>query len=215
MVVGYSTLRYLLPLPRLDPRYLYAYGALSGLLNLVHSSMVVYRNKAHGCHWTTATFRRDGRSVHAIVRLSRPLRVSPGQYVQLWVPRVQLLSSHPFAVLSSSTAIRADTLEFLIEPRKGFTRRLWRKLDTDGVEVKPGSSVWVCSKNSDSECTHWAMYTGPHGQTVDCHGYSTVFLVASGFGIVPILTYLNGLARRNPLSCTRRIRLVWVQHGLG
>jgi len=215
MVIGYNTLRYLLPLPGLDPRYLYAYGALSGLLNLVHSSMVVYRNKAHGCHWTTATFRRDGRSVHAIVRLSRPLRVSPGQYVQLWVPRVQLLSSHPFAVLSSSTAIRADTLEFLIEPRKGFTRRLWRKLDTDGVEAKPGRSVWVRSTNSDTECTHWATFTGPHGQTVDCHGYSTVFLVASGFGIVPILTYLNGLTRRNPLSCTRRIRLVWVQHGLG
>ncbi|KAK5311991.1 hypothetical protein LTR93_011504 [Exophiala xenobiotica] len=85
------------------------------------------------------------------VDLRKPLKVEPGQYINLWTPSIGLGSfwqSHPFTVASWSTEPQ-KCLDILIQPRRGITRDLLHI-------VRPGGPF---------ECK-WAMFSGPHGKTV-------------------------------------------------
>ena len=63
------------------------------------------------------------------VRLTLPryLKVSAGQYIGLWIPRISFwswLQIYPFMVISW-TEDNTDSLDLLVEPRGGFTKKLY------------------------------------------------------------------------------------------
>lgn len=93
------------------------------LLQLAH---LVYHNKAMGAGLSRAYITCDGDTVKVRLRLSRRIKVDPGQYIGLWIPALGFrssLQSHPFVVTSWSQG-QQQYLDLLIEPRKGWTRTL-------------------------------------------------------------------------------------------
>ncbi len=136
------------------------------------------------------------------LHLCKPLKIEPGQYLNLWMPSVSMgafLQSHPFMVTSWSIEPQTS-LDFLIQPRRGITRDLLR-LTRLGAPIK----------------SKWVVFSGPHGHTVPVGQYETVVMVADGVGIASQLPYLKKLihgyhARR---MVTRRIHLIWQISDIG
>ena len=86
------------------------------------------------------------------------------------------------------------TVQLLIEPRDGFTRRLLR-----------------LAKENQLGSQHLVLYSGPYGLHASMERYGSVLMVASGFGIAAQLSHikelLDGYEACNVI--TRRIHLVW------
>ena len=88
---------------------------------------VVYRNFSlhRGC--SRALIARQNGAVRVTLFPSRSWKVKAGQHINVWIPSVSLwsfLQSHPFIVASWSEGGK-PSLDFLIEPRDGFTRKLF------------------------------------------------------------------------------------------
>lgn len=61
------------------------------------------------------------------------------------------------------------------------------------------------------------LFTGPHGRYIDVHNFSVVVLIASDWGVVAHVPYLQALIRAYN-DCTtkaRRIHLIWQLDALG
>ncbi|KAI9715685.1 MAG: hypothetical protein M1812_005837 [Candelaria pacifica] len=137
---------------------------------------------------------------HGVVKirisLQRPLKVKAGQYINLWIPSVSFWSfmqSHPFVVISWADG-PWNTLDLLVEPRKGLTRELLHH-----------------AKNDNIARSRLVLFSGPHGASVEMRDYKTVVMIASGFGIAAHLPYLRRLIHGYN-SCeirVHRIHLVW------
>jgi NAD(P)H-flavin reductase len=129
------------------------------------------------------------------------LKIEAGQYICLWLPISSpgfwnfwgIFQSHPFVIISWSER-EQSSLELLIEPRGGMTRKLLN-----------------CSEDHKGGLNCLALFTGPHGISVPVEEYETVVLVASGFGIAAQLPYLKRLIHGYNAckSLTRRIHMVW------
>ncbi|KAG7402688.1 Ferric/cupric reductase transmembrane component B [Fusarium oxysporum f. sp. rapae] len=125
--------------------------------------------------------------------LRKPLRIRPGQYVDLWTPSSigSIFQSHPMTVASWSS----DPQELLIlyaQVQEGFTRKLLQQ-----VEYGDTTSI--------------AMFTGPHGVTLPLDSYDQVLLIATDLGVVALLPYMQYLAYKSHFieSRTKRVHLVW------
>ena len=137
----------------------------------------------------------DAGAIRMQLRLSRPLVIDAGQYINLWVPAVSFwsfLQTHPFTVISWE-ANEQDTLELLIEPRRGLTRELL-SCTKKGYTINPV-----------------VIFSGPHGVTVPMGEYENVLMVASGFGIAAFVPYLKKLlyGYNTRAVRARRVHLVW------
>jgi NAD(P)H-flavin reductase len=100
-------------------------------------------------------------------------------------------------MVTSWTDGKQDSLEFFIQPRKGFTRKLLIHAESSASRL-----VW---------------FSGPHGKTASLNDYENVFMIADGFGIVAHLPYLTQLIKGYNARkvCTRRIHLVWQIEDIG
>lgn len=128
-------------------------------------------------------------------RIPWPLKVEAGQYINLWIPLVSFwyfLQTHRFTVVSWA-ATAQDTLDLLIEPRRGLTCEL---LD----HAKQGYTI-----------NPIVMFSGPHRIDLAMDKYESVLMVASGFGIATLLLYLKKLIHdyNTCVSRARRIHVVW------
>jgi NAD(P)H-flavin reductase len=138
------------------------------------------------------------------ILLQEPLEVKPPQHINIWIPSLgvrYLLQSHPF-VVTSWTGKKQTSLELLIEPRHGWTKRLQSKAVT---------------KTGHSGGLGRVLFTGPHGISVPVDEYEYVFMVASGYGIIPHLPLLERLiqgALAHEVRA-RRICLVWELEDIG
>lgn len=134
------------------------------------------------------------------LHLGKPLKIEPGQYLNLWMPSVSLgacLQSHPFVVTSWS-AEPQTSLDMLIQPRRGLTRDL----------------LLLAHQNASNR---WAVVGGPYGQTIPAGKYATVVMVADGIGIAAQLPYLQKLIHGYHARqvFTRRIHLIWQVNDIG
>jgi hypothetical protein len=136
--------------------------------------------------------------------LEKPLEIEPPQHINIWIPSLgvrYLLQSHPF-VVTSWIGKKPTSLELLIEPRHGLTRRL-QSLAVPKIGYTGGLGR--------------VLFTGPHGISVPVDRYEYVFMVASGYGIIPHLPLLERLVQ-GALAHevrARRIRLVWELEDIG
>ncbi|KAH6871729.1 hypothetical protein B0T10DRAFT_590784 [Thelonectria olida] len=119
---------------------------ICGLSLLTQASLLLYRNYVHGKPWPRIQVEYDNDTLRATLRLPRPVRVDAGQYINLWVPSRAWLSSHPFTVTSWSP-VAQDSMDLIIEPRRGFTNKL-RQLSQYGQNQ------------------YLAFFSGPHGTTL-------------------------------------------------
>lgn len=122
-----------------------------------------------------------------------------GQYLNLYMPGVSFRScveSHPFIVVASQQQAQGTSLELMIEPRRGWTNRLLR---CDSASEKTVGKSYV------------AFFSGPHGRTVPVNEFGTVVMIASGWGIMAQIPFLQYLIRSFNDSSTkaRRIHMIW------
>ena len=129
------------------------------------------------------------------VALSRPLETKAGQYVNLWLPTVSLLSwtqTHPFMITSWGPG-KQDALELFVQSHRGLTAKLRAR------------AAW------EGSVSYTAFVSGPYGHTESVNKYESVLVVASGFGIAGIIPYLKQLlyGYNTCTSRVRRVHFVW------
>lgn len=130
--------------------------------------------------------------------LQAPLKIRPGQYINIWIPSLGIRSwfqTHPFMV-ASWTGTEQTTLELLIEPRRGWTKRL-----------RSHASIMSGQNNGFGR----VLFSGPHGVPVPIEKSEYIFMVASGYGIIPHLPLLERLVQGTLAHevVARRIHLIW------
>ncbi|KAM7182724.1 ferric reductase [Rhypophila sp. PSN 637] len=135
--------------------------------------------------------------IQIVLELSRPVRVTEGQYIGLWIPAVgkfSFLQVHPFMVTSWSEG-DSRQLRLLVEPRHGWTKKLLQ---------------YTRIHSNQARCR--ALFTGPYGVRVPTRNYGIVLLVASSLGIVGQIPYLKQLIHDYNVcrTRTRRIHLLTV-----
>lgn len=129
------------------------------------------------------------------VVLPRPMKVKAGQYVNLWMPTVSLLSwaqSHPFMVTSWSPE-KQDVLELFVQSQRGLTMSLHACAAFDGF------------------ASYTAFVSGPYGTSQSTDDYECVLAIATDFGIAGIIPYLKKLfyGYNTSTSYVRRVHFVW------
>jgi predicted ferric reductase len=169
---------------------------------LVRRSVALTRRKDNDGPSVVEIFKHQGnddkKPIQLTLLLKEHLKMKAGQYINMWIPSLGFLSrmqSHPF-VVTSWTGKRQSYLEFVIEPRGSWTRRLHLRALT--VSGQKGG-------------LHRVFFTGPHGISPPVDEYEYVFMVASGYGIVAHLPLLERLVQgtRAQEVRARRIRLAW------
>jgi predicted ferric reductase len=190
------------------PPQLYVYISIWTflVLSLLQFGAIIYRNWPVRSAYSRAYISHVDDTVKIRLKLSRHLRVEPGQYMSLWMPTMSFwsfLQSHPFTVTSWAEG-KQDSLDLLIEPRGGFTQRL---LLNSKAARKAGGRLQP----------RLALFTGPYGTSASVNRYETVVMVASGFGIAGQLPYLKKLiyGYNTCTTRTRRVHLVWQLETIG
>ena len=208
---------------------------------------VLYRNFSlqRGCSRTLIA--RQSGAVRMTVFPSRPWKVKAGQYINIWILSVSLwsfLQSHPLTIASWSEGGKSS-LDFLIEPRNGFTQKLFdsaleyekRSVSVRGMEegdetqsegVEPQSKVDDVDRRPFGEARTYkdgsglsdlriALFSGPHCSDAPVGDYGKVLMVATGFGIAAQLPLLKELIQGFNQSQvrTRSIHLLWQLNNLG
>lgn len=148
--------------------------------------------------------------VRISVDTSVPITVRAGQYVNVYMPGVSFwswLQSHPFTVAAVQRRGPGTTLELMVEPRRGWTSKLVSRARNVGLGDEPlsGQQLYI------------AFFSGPHGRTIDVDNYSVVVMVASGWGVIAQIPYLQHLISgyNNSTTKVRRIHLIWQLSAVG
>ncbi|CVL09004.1 uncharacterized protein FMAN_14282 [Fusarium mangiferae] len=162
------------------------------LLLLTRVLIMAYRNH----FWfQSISFEQNGTSryVRIVISLRRPLRVEPGQYINLWTPTTlsSVLQSHPFSIGNCSSEVETQ-LRMVVDVKRGFTnnlRELAKRCMTSNI----------------------AIFAGPYGSRIPVENYETVLLVATGLGFVALSPYLQWLVRaaHNKEIKINPVHLVW------
>ncbi|KAL2047619.1 hypothetical protein N7G274_000661 [Stereocaulon virgatum] len=191
-----------------------------------------------GC--SRALVARQNGAVRMTIFSPHPWKIKAGQHVNIWIPSISLwsfLQSHPFTIASWSEGEKSS-LDFLIEPRDGFTRKLFERapeyqkgnVSLRGMEEgrEPQSKADDMDKrlfgdarnsqgSSEPAALHLAFFSGPHCSGAPIGDYGKVLMVATGFGIAAQLPFLKELIQgfnRSEVR-TRNIHLVWQLNDLG
>ena len=181
---------------------LYISMGMFGLTSLLQVCSILYRNVSFQRGFPRARVTKMNSGIKVTIIVPSRLQIRPGQYINLWIPSISFLQSHPFVVASCAGG-EQTTLELLIGPQKGLTSKYLR------------NSINISGSASDD--LRLALFSGPHGLSAPLADFETVLLVASGLGIATQLPYLRHLIRGyNDFQVrTRRIHLVWQLDNLG
>lgn len=198
------------------PPKLYFWIALGimGLTSCLQLVALLYRNGLFAgrgapralVSFTSRKSKENGTTITAAqirLLLPQPVQVEAGQYINLWIPSVGFWSwtqTHPFTVTSWSRD-RQDTIELLVQPRRGLT----------------GDLLHHASLAPESSMAFLALFTGPHGTSEDVSQYESALLIASGFGVAAAIPYLKKMIYGYN-TCTlqvRRLHLIWQVESIG
>jgi NAD(P)H-flavin reductase len=175
--------------------YIYISLVLFPTTFFLQGGFILYRNGAFCGRLPRAKITtEDSNSVAIRIRLSRPLKVAAGQYVNVWIPSVSFwsfLQSHPF-VITSWSECKQGSIDLLVTSQRGFTQKLQHYTRADGGD-------------------YLALFSGPHGISIPVDRSETVVMVANGFGMASFLPYLRQLiySYNTWKSPTRRIHVIW------
>ena len=165
-------------------------GASVWIATQVHRNLLfIYRNFSITKPRTSVSIHKIYDSVGVEIVLPRPWIVKPGQYAYLTMLNpgfFSIFQRHPFMVASSKNE---GSIEMRIQPRAGFTRRLF-----EGRKHKRSAFV-----------------EGPYGSGLDLEEFGTVVLFASSIGIAGLIPYIQSIVRDYKRSRikTRDLLLIW------
>jgi NAD(P)H-flavin reductase len=127
------------------------------------------------------------------IYLRKPIKVEPGQYINLWIlcSPLSVFQRHPFTIVSCPTRPQSE-LTLFIKPRRGLTKSFLNL-------VKYGSTTTI------------AAFTGPHGRKLPTQEVYHVLLFATDFRIAAVIPYLRVLIDSHHAHelCIKRVHLVW------
>ncbi|KAH7108732.1 hypothetical protein B0J11DRAFT_602113 [Dendryphion nanum] len=195
LLSAYAIWRHL-PSTETFPRcYVYISASLFLFMCVVQVGSIIYQNGFFRYRLSRAEITHEYGAVRLRIQNKKPLKIQAGQYINLWMPSVSLLSvlqSHPFVVISWTEKAQ-DCLDLFIQPRKGFTREL---LSYSGNGPVTNALV---------------VFSGPHGRSIPMDDCENILMVGSGFGIAAHLPYLKQLIHgyNTREVRARRIHLVW------
>ena len=214
VVFIYFTWRHL-PSHSVFPRiYVYVPVGFLSLTTILETSIFIYRNgilpsrsyprASIMCERNDPSnedFEAEEKPLKICVALPRPLEVKAGQYVNLWLPMVSLLSwtqTHPFMITSWAPR-KQNVLELFVQSHRGLTAKLRARATLEG------------------SVSYTAFVLGPYGHTESVNQYESVLAVASGFGIAGVIPYLRQLlyGYNTSTSRVRRVHFVWQVATLG
>lgn len=157
------------------------------------SALLVYRNFSVSRPHTSIIVENIHNSLQVKVKLPRPWKIKPGQYVYLTTLRTGFFSifqRHPFMVIHSES--ENYNFQLYIQPHMGFTNRMLMQTLGGTTELS-------------------ALVEGPYGHGFDLRDFGTVVLFASGIGIAGHLAYVQSLIYdyRKLKTKTRDLLLVW------
>lgn len=157
------------------------------------SALLVYRNFSVSQPHTSIIVENIHNSLQVKVKLPRPWKIKPGQYVYLTTLRpgfFSIFQRHPFMVIGSES--ESYNFQLFIQPRMGFTNRMLMQTLGGTPELS-------------------ALIEGPYGHGFDLRDFGTVVLFASGIGIAGHLAYVQSLIYdyRKLKTKTRDLLLVW------
>ncbi|KAM0664350.1 hypothetical protein ACQRIU_006933 [Beauveria bassiana] len=231
-LLAYLLLSRVLADPSFSRLPLYVYGGVAGLLNVYFMCRYGYYNFAGWhqprlvCSEIAASRIHDRRWLHLELVVPRRVHARPGQYISVWIPGVQLLSSHPFAT-ATTTGSQGTVFHLFVHPQSGMTKTLIRPLLPSAMTAgdlerqtivvrrsrKTGPVVQTKQAVDQNKFRpRFALFTGPHGRSVDHRKFETVVLIASGFGYWSLDGYLEDMLRRER-AATRTEKIVLVYKG--
>ncbi|RAR11831.1 ferric reductase [Stemphylium lycopersici] len=190
------------------------------LLVLEHAARL-YRIVRHNLSWKQKTWSHvrlealPGEATRVTFSLPHSWNANPGSHIQIYLPRIALLGSHPFSVAWSQSS--------------GYANSLSEKLPTtiDDLETERGPSTVTCiirsrqgmtrslhqlaSKADNVQLRIWGAIEGPYGGNHYFDSYGTVVLFAGGVGITHQLSFVRHLlvAHNQNTAATQKIVLVW------
>lgn len=176
-------------------RPLYIFIGIFCLLGAFYLASIIYNNLRPGSNSRLNVDYINDDLVSATITRSRPLNISPGQYLNIWVPSLSLFSSHPFTVASWELSSQTH-LKLLIKQRSGFTKKLAHLSNKNDLRV---------------------FFSGPHGTSAPVGEFDYILLFATGFGIATVLPYVTKLVH----GCNERgykgkkVHIIWQVKNLG
>jgi len=228
-VIAYALWRHVPSSSKVPRAYLFASGGTFLITLVIQCFAVLYRNFSFRRGCSRALIARQNGAVRMTIFSPRPWKIKAGQHVNVWIPSVGLwsfLQSHPFTIASWSEG-ENPSLNFLIEPRDGFTRKLverapeyekWTSKPTDEeMDKRPFGDARNPRGSSGSSELRIAFFSGPHCSGAPIGEYGKVLMVATGFGIAAQLPFLKELIQgfnRSEVR-TRNIHLIWQLNDLG
>jgi len=231
VVVAYALWRHVPSHSKLPRIYLLTSSCTVAATFVLECLTILYRNVAVSRGCSRALIARHNHAVRMTIFPARPWKIKAGQYVNVWIPSLDLFSSlqsHPFTIASWRDGQPAS-LEVLIEPRSGFTRRLldcaddYQEDENSRVELhdefakRPFSFARNYPSQPESSDFRITFVSRPHGSTAPAGEYGRVIIIASGFGIAAQLPLLKELIQgfNRAEVRTRDIHLVWQLQNLG
>jgi hypothetical protein len=190
---------------------LYGVVGLWSTEHLLRGIRLVYRNMGG----TSAVVEAlPGNSCRVTINMAHPWTFKPGQHAYLYMPSIELWTSHPFSVAWSQDtevidsdekivmnrqdilAMQKTRMSFIIRGRTGFTNNLYQKALTS----RGGRFSTKCFAE------------GPYGGMHMMHSYGTVMLFAGGVGITHQLSHVRDMVAgyANGTVAVRRLVLVWI-----
>lgn len=190
----------------------YIYACVVALINLYYLTYFIYRNFRIGHPWPIARICKVDTAIQIDITIPLLPVIKPGQYVTLWLPGVEFWSSHPFMVASSEDIKEgvSTRLSLLAKPENGFTLKLWNKLDL--IES------FYRDKGIDDKTAvleHSICFAGPFSGTAHFHNLDRVIMLATGFGIVSMLSYVEDFIGQYKSYKLKKICLVWIMENSG
>ena len=154
--------------------YLYIVPGLFLLTTSMETLVTIYRNFTLRRGYSRASVNPVQGAIRMNIEVPRSWKIRGGQYINLWFPTAGFracVESHPFMIASWNADIddsdsKLTTVQLLIEPRDGFTRRLLR-----------------LAQEHENGSEHLVLYSGPYGSPASMAKYGNVLMIASGFGI--------------------------------
>ena len=166
--------------------------------------------------WTSVKLETlPGEATRITFTLPHSWDANPGSHVQIYMPRVALVGSHPFSVAWSQQCGNAkipgeklsftidgpgsqdgpSTVSCIIRSRRGMTCALHR----------------LAAKYENTQVHFWGALEGPYGGQHSLDSYGTVVLFAGGVGITHQLSFVRHLlnAHNSNTAAARKIVLVW------
>lgn len=151
------------------------------------------------------TKTKDVHSIKIVVNHSGWWKPFPGCYCWMTILKYDMFwQSHPFTVISATSANNYNQLVFIIRVKNGLTKRLAKYI----------------SKFPNGECKLNLLIEGPYGNNVPFKQYDHSVLVAGGVGMAIIYSIAMDLAqiyraqglrgKRHIEDTTKCISLIWL-----